>query len=344
MTSNARALHLHVGMHKTGSTAIQRTLEGYRSDQVHYAAFGESNHSIAAKTVFCKGRHGYHYHRNRGLSATKIDELADKWRSQLRRSIAECPGNLIISGEDICTISREDLFDLRDFFVNDFEQVRVLAYVREPVSFCSSYFQQVVRGGLVDFTVPVPAYRSRFEKILDVFGAKQVTFVRFARDEFVQGCVIEDFARRTGVDLSETPKIVTNESLPLEAVALAYQHNRSGLIQPGNAALVAARSRALQKLAELFDTPFLLAEDVVRAALDSGDIDWMEDTAGFALRPTTKTEGQEAVRDESHLLGAAQAAEPKLMRWLQQRGLDHHSDNPMHALVMAYLAESEGTS
>ena len=44
---------IHIGMHKTGSTSIQRSLQGYRDDRFQYARLGKTaNHSLAMYSLF----------------------------------------------------------------------------------------------------------------------------------------------------------------------------------------------------------------------------------------------------------------------------------------------------
>ena len=45
---------IHIGLHKTGTTAIQQSLKHYRDDTTRYAFFGErfTNHSIIMKFIF----------------------------------------------------------------------------------------------------------------------------------------------------------------------------------------------------------------------------------------------------------------------------------------------------
>jgi hypothetical protein len=341
MTISKRTLFLHIGMHKTGSTSIQGTLDGYRGDQVHYANFGHCNHGIAATTVFSRARYDYHYHRNRGFGAAEIDRLAIKWREDLTHSIEGCPGNLILSGEDLCHLGHEDLSSVRDFFVGHFDEIRVIAYVRDPVGYCSSFFQQVVRGGLTDFTVPLPSYRYRFEKYLDVFGSSSVDFIKFSRVGLYNGCVVEDFARRVGVDLDVGMKVITNEALPRQAVALAYRHNRSGLIRPGNAKIVKARARALGCLSEMFEGKFVLSDALVRESLDASDISWMEQAAGFSIFAESSSGNAGEVGSEADLLAIAEQAESELRAWVRARGYQKQSDDLMHAMVMGLLSESQ---
>ena len=79
---------------------------------------------------------------------------------------------------------------------------------------------------------------------------------------------------------------------------------------------------------------------LVREALDTSDVDWMERVAGFSLSPSTATQSAAAIASEADLLTAAAQAEPQLRAWLAAHGYDAHAESPMHALVMGLLSES----
>ena len=45
-------LFLHIGMHKTGSSSIQFSLNGFENESIRYAKLGFENHSVPIYTAF----------------------------------------------------------------------------------------------------------------------------------------------------------------------------------------------------------------------------------------------------------------------------------------------------
>ena len=79
--------------------------------------------------------------------------------------------------------------------------MRVIGYVRPPVAFKTSLFQQRVKHGLGAFNIDGirPKYRKRFRKFDTVFGTGNVTLRKFDPATFPDRCVVRDFCQQLGI-------------------------------------------------------------------------------------------------------------------------------------------------
>ncbi len=51
---------IHIGIHKTGSTSIQESLQGFYNDIFYYANLGPSNHSEPIYCLFSENPKRHH--------------------------------------------------------------------------------------------------------------------------------------------------------------------------------------------------------------------------------------------------------------------------------------------
>ncbi len=64
---------IHIGMHKTGSTSIQKSLDGFHDQEFFYAHLGNTpNHSLAIFSLFSSHPERHHLHIARGRDSAAI--------------------------------------------------------------------------------------------------------------------------------------------------------------------------------------------------------------------------------------------------------------------------------
>jgi hypothetical protein len=124
---NPRRLFLHIGVHRTGTTAIQRLLHNNRerlaAQDVHYG-FQTENHTWLASGL-----------QNEDAEAGKIVDMI------IKDALSAGKGTTIISGEDLCRIAYVDrLAPLKAHF-----EVRVIVYLRRQDSWLESWYNQNIR-------------------------------------------------------------------------------------------------------------------------------------------------------------------------------------------------------
>ena len=291
-------VYLHVGMHKTGTTSIQRSLQGYDDKKIRYADLGLSNHSVFIKTIFGRLADEYEVHKAVGRDKKDVEALSAQYRKQLISELKSRSRTLVISGEDIGILSSDEVADVRDFLLQYSDSVRVVGYVREPYGYASSMFQQDVKTGLSELETRAPRYRFKFEKFLKVFGEENCEIVRFEPRAFPGKCAVNDFCRRLGVDTRLIDRVRENDGLPAEVVALMYFWNMDGVRSVGEARLMRTRMKMVAALRLHFSQKFSLDPDLVEEKLDADDVRWMENILGekFARNAGPKKAGGDKVQ------------------------------------------------
>jgi hypothetical protein len=293
---------IHIGMHKTGSTSIQRSFDGFDDKAFFYARLGErGNHSLSIYSIFANRPERHHLHRSAGHDQAGVERYNKKVWDRLNRSIAAARHRtFIISGEDITALPETDLEKLRDYFDTRFDDVTVVGYVRPPAGFITSSFQQRVKSGALSAFDPFRMYRNyekSFGKFDRVFGSERVELWKFDPNAFPQGDVVADFCSRMGIALPKRRFVRVNESLSRQAVAALYIYNKFGK-HPGARALV-------DRLGALFKGGKLrLSPDIVRPVLERNraDIAWMEARLGRSLEEDLSGDREGDIRSEMDLI------------------------------------------
>jgi len=311
---------VHVGMHKTGSSSIQVSLARHLADPAfHYLDFGEPNASRAISTAFRADPETYHINRRLGLDREALREEAARIRATLARELQQAGSRTaILSGEDICLLAPPELRALQRVLEVAGREPRIVAYVREPVSFMESAFQQRVKGGLatLEMTPLYPRYQARFRKLERVFGPTRVEYWHYAPASFPSGCVVMDFCTRLGIAFDPASVVRSNQSLSLPALRLLYIYRRHGPApQPGQEGR--RRDRRFVRLLSRIEGPRLrFHADMVARILEASAEDrrWMEERLGVPLEGAGSS-ATDAVRGDADLLHCDERGRA----WLRER-------------------------
>ena len=313
-------LILHIGMHKTGTTSIQSSLNRFDNGSVRYAQLSDVNHSIPIYTLFAQEKYKYHIHRNRSRSRADVDVIAQDTRDSLNTELALGRDRLIISGEDIALIDPAGVDAMANFFEQRVDRIRVLAYVRDPIGFASSALQQRIIGGNRQTEIPTPEYRKRFEKYIDRFGRSAVEFVGFSKSALNGASVVQDFYERIGIDHSSLKEKRANISATLNGIRMVYLFNRAGMKSTGNPQLMKTRKALIHQLNSLFEGPnFRLPDEIAAAAIDWDDVKWMEKASSLSLSESLQeSHGNNSLDDPTaYVESLLTTVDPKALRCLQ---------------------------
>jgi hypothetical protein len=336
----AKRCIIHIGMHKTGSSSIQRSLNRFEDDHFVYAELGDRrNHSAAIYSLFSSHPERHEAHRN--ASAEDIRLYNEGVRRDLARAIsATGDRTLIISGESISTLPDDDLPSLRDYFEQNFFELLIIGYVRAPAAFMASSFQQRVKNGRAVPLLDTKLYRSYqplFGKFDRVFGRDRVQLQKFDPASFPGGCVVQDFCARIGLQLPNDRIVRMNESLSRNAVVALYTYVKLGE-RFGARTL---RGPEAAQIGEVLTGPkFRFSPDFVRTILEHrrSDIEWIEQRLGQPLQEDLGEARAGDIRDENDLLEANPAVASLLLQALGDQapaGVDGFTAQGIATLVHA---------
>lgn len=296
MAEGARIV-IHAGMHKTGSTAIQAVFGARGVPGVDHPGGSRANQSDTVLLLFAEGQLLEKFH------AARLPHLSRRTLMRRRaREEARLAARLERSGAPVFLFSAEDIaapdFDtaatarMAEFLGRSGRRIEVQAYVRAPVSFMQSAFQQRVKqekpgAATLDAGTLWPRYRDRFEKFDTVLGRDRVHLHAFDPAAFPGGDVAADFAARLGVALPGVPPVRANDGLSREAMAVAWCRlaGRLGPDFPDAARGARFRATPARALAGFGQGRFAFAEAFLAPAIAAqhADLDWIEGRLGRAL-------------------------------------------------------------
>ena len=229
-------LVLHIGSGKTGTTSIQnffvRNTEELSAKGVLYPV----NKSVAPNHILLPAG----FVRSNAIPIPHnrfyLDDFK-KYKDDFVRFMHALDSDIKKQKPDVLVLSAEQLFrdfsavsalDFSEFLRPYFDEIAVVAYVRDPVSDYASRISQKVRTGGLMFPPVVRDVRSVLEYYESQFpGCVHVN--AFERDQLINGDVVFDFVTKyvaEALDILQAKKLPSyNESLPVELL-LKLQEQR----------------------------------------------------------------------------------------------------------------------
>lgn len=266
--------YLHIGMNKTGSSAVQvfcfRNRERLREAGLAYSNLPFPNHSDFLDSQFSAEpdriasrllQHG------NAVFLNQREALRRAWE----RDLAELAGSghdALMSAETASLLAPSGLDALGRVLRRHFDRVVVLGLVRPPSGFLRSSMQQSLKGGNTFATLPqalpMPRYRRRFEPHRQVFGAENVRLRLFRADRLVDGCVLQTVLAMMDGDRSSLAGMRAervNESMSLTGAKLLSALNATLRARAFSSSLPPAVVGPLREgvLGEFFETAFAQA-------------------------------------------------------------------------------------
>lgn len=292
--------YLHIGLHKTGTSAIQHALFNGREildrHGILYPSLA-SNHSHRMFSLFCDLPERFGINIREGLSGEALVNFNHETRETLRHALT-CGSydKVVLSGEEMSRLTASAVQRLHAFFDDCGTSAVVIAYIRPPASAINSLIQEFVKhGGQFPDSpgeFPTPNFRS-IKPFVEYFDDSQLLF-RPVQGNLDSGFnSVQDFMATIGrPDLAqELPQSRANESFSEIAVRVLERYNRRWPLwigQPPNRSLNPERAiepgptvwaHALQGPPFRLDPAF--AQEIVDTQIE--DQAWMETVSGLQL-------------------------------------------------------------
>lgn len=281
-------LILHAGTGKTGTTAIQRYLrlrrEALARDDVLFPETpGPQRHVRFALFVTPDDEFiGSETARRQGGDPTwgpLIQDSPSRFRDSFRRALLdeiESSGltRVLISDESLFRSTEPGLRLIKDFTGPHTRSVRLVVYLRRQDDHLISRYQQAVKWGevrrLAERTAQLTLARSydyagQLDRWTRIVQPTEVVVRRFARREFRNGSLIQDFLAAVGIEvpleLAEDPPAV-NTSLDAESVEFLRILNLVLVDRPAAAGRIEQR-KLLRRLSRASSGPHLTLPEPV---------------------------------------------------------------------------------
>jgi hypothetical protein len=237
-------LYIHIGAHKTGTTAIQRFMEYFRDKidrelNLYYPKTGciWSGHHQFAWSMGVK-KEGY----DDGLVLKKL--ILDL---EAELSTISCD-RVLFSSEDFEWLSKVQAQQLKNSLQHIFRQIKIVLYIRRQDSYVEAMYNQQVRDYSPRLSVSFQKYLEEkkygilscydyVERWASVFGRENIIVKPFEKNQFVEGNLFKDFLYAlTGereflfTDFVLPSHIAeANKALPTEAIDLLRRINQFNL-------------------------------------------------------------------------------------------------------------------
>lgn len=343
-----RTCYLHIGFHKTGTSAIQDALFGYEDEQTVYAPLPQPNHSIPLSLMFMQNPHQLHVFKKQGQDRKAVARRRKAALQQFGTVLASTGKDVILSGEGLSlNLNEKAVSGFLGFLRREFASLKVIAYVRPVEPYLVSMFQQTVKlDGRSSLELKIPDYAKRLQPWIDGVGAENVTAVKYDRKSLAGGDIVTDFCTRLGLDRSRAAASSANTGLSAEAVALLFCHNRLNGRLMGSPRADRAHNRLVERLEGFGSHRFSFAPELTAPLLagHGSRISQAEALCGFSLQDSTRRPGDVLFASEQDILDYAGAQETALRQFLpelagQPAAAEHGPAERCAALLQALQAQ-----
>ena len=226
----SRQIIFHIGQGKTGTTSIQAAMhqarDRLRENGICYPLshiIPRNHHSLAVDFGGPESVN-QNFREKMGPAPNVIRAKSEEeWQALYDRIARENPHKVLLSSESLfkpLTQQAHERMQVRIKAV-EAEDVRILAYVRSPVSFYLSALQQRLKRGQI-LQMNAKAYLPVLDSYKDKFGSA-FEIRKFEPDQLREQSVVTDFCEWTEIDLSlvkSGEEIYENVSLSAEAMSV----------------------------------------------------------------------------------------------------------------------------
>jgi len=225
-----KRVFVHIGLHKTGTTSLQRFLyqnrEKLGAHGVLYRCLDEewpNHHPVAV--------------------GWRKGQRSDKVARFLGECLSSPPHDTIIFSSEMFA---EQAFDVPGFLeVLAPHDVTVVAYLRNPCAQLVSAFNEVVRDPKVQWTHPIGSDPSPYDVsyhalLRDWLQAPRLILCPYDPPQWIGGALEADFLATAGIENTDLESLPFREnvSLPFSVVEIVRQANRAGLVEPDRSDLI----------------------------------------------------------------------------------------------------------
>jgi hypothetical protein len=316
----ARQILLHLGMNKTGSTALQVALRGYQTaDWAMLDIPGFTQTQAMCLAFRTKVPPQLYACRD---AAGRAAERAEA-RAALGRALAEEHRSVIISSEFLSDFTGEGEVEATLAALRRHAgQIIAIVYLRDPAGYAASLYQQSLKTRLpaADLRGLYPRYRRRLRPWVKALGRRGVIFLPYSPEMYPGDALMRDFAAHGGIDptaMNPLPRRA-NASLSAEATALLYCYRKAYPHIQGDPAWRRAEAKMVFRLKGFGERSFSFAPSAV-AQLTKGheaDLDWAEARLGSPFPPPSETDRALCLDSPAQFAALAQQVFPAFRDWL----------------------------
>jgi hypothetical protein len=291
---------LHIGVEKTGTKTIQKSLFSARSKllsdaRILYPSIA-ANLSVYLATMFRDDAPRLlQFMEPDAKDERSVARVRERYRASFEEDLADPNWHtLVISAEGLCGFGPKPIARLLGWLAEYVDEITVVAYVRHPVGWTrSAVLQRLKRGETLDQlynNLPRLRWRQRLTPWLDAVGLERFRLVSFDAARENDG-ILAAFCDAAGLPrervMSLAPATVANESMSLEAALILDSLNRQRPLFEDGKVSPERRWRGANTIKLIPGNRFYLsAEYAARARIDSRpELEWLNATFGKNFYP-----------------------------------------------------------
>jgi hypothetical protein len=323
-------------------------LRAKKDPRFRYADWKTANHSALYMLLFQTPDRLLEYHGFRNQGAPKLDDLLESrnaWHQRLKQDLKDAAASgqdFLFSAEDISDAQYESArASMHEYFSKWSDDVRVVGYVRAPLSFAKSAFQEMLKSGTMctlDETRLWPYYRPRFESLFSLFGEDKIELRKYSRGSLIGGDVVTDFCSVIGMDCKDYTPRADNESLGAEATAILFAMREfCDGVKAGGPQFIPITEEFLQTLRATGNRRFTFADSLWRPLLEAhaDDLSWIESKIGQKLEDDESRADDVAISSAADLQALALESSAKLYEILIDRLRSYPADKLQRVAMAA---------
>jgi hypothetical protein len=312
----SKKVYLHLGMHKTGTSSIQKTLfsneKSLHKYNYHYLKETGANHSIPFFSLFSEKPQNYHINIRAKRSKDQVHEFNVKNQTLIDIELNEMsPYSIIISGEDMGKLSEKSLSRLLNYIRKRLpkHEIIVIIYVRESISYLSSAIQTRIRSGndekwMQNKKKIVNLYRDNLGKIIKIFGLENLRVYSFEaackHDFGPVGFFLQSIGFSTK-GISKIDYVRVNEGSSNKAIELMQYINERKPLFINNSLNVERANKDLNPLRKIRGGKFQIRKEMLEGIDLSQDKVWLFDQFGIDYTKDTNILREERIKyDEEY--------------------------------------------
>lgn len=194
---------LHIGHHKTGSSAIQKFLHQNKDKLAHNGILYPSTGTDGAPA----------HHSIRQIIESGDQASIEIFREKLVQESVDF-SSLVISSENLSRLKVPgDLIKTLNFA----EEFEVVFYLRDPMDYFMSAYRQRIQAtnNFISFNEYIHNRNLRYREISELWKAtsSNLVIVLYERNSLIEGDVVKDFLIRTGMPLQSNQSYEANASI-----------------------------------------------------------------------------------------------------------------------------------
>lgn len=226
MSKKFKTIYLHFGSDKTGSTSIQDYLHTYRDElykkfDIVYAP-DKWQPFLASYMAESDLNFGFNIETNQ-TNFKKTKERDNHYISRLKERIEKSKegSTFVVSFEGFHQLNELQIKKMKEFFLFYTDDVKIIYYLRPPLSYAVSATSQCIRTGrLIQDHPPVQPYKKYINRFLSCFEKKDIILKPFIKSKLTQEDVLIDFLSEIGINTNnDIPKKIAQENESLSDIA-----------------------------------------------------------------------------------------------------------------------------